>query len=363
MISPFVTCSDVSRSYTANLHGFFDKTSFLCRKIVTCAIRGFYLTRALFLLILSRDLEKLFYQEVKLNHWSSIAFFIYTKTFWEKIFKTKLELSIPNQNGETLLHLAVNRGAAPIVEALIKSPDIGCGLDRKALLEHVRVSSPNRMDIIESLGIVPQATDKAIPLRHVNEIFPHVFLGNVFAFLSCDPSFVKTFFPEMNKEVKECIDRYYSASEQTELRRAIQTYGYDEVACTELKISFIVSFMDTSVTGKKFSQALSTFQPKMHVENRLIYPIEDDEGAWEIIYPNLQEIFDVIDNCRHLKKPLLIHCYGGVSRSATILTAYIMKKYGLRYEIAHQLLKEKRPEVTLKPWSKKALNSFEGILF
>ncbi|KOB52289.1 putative PASG, partial [Operophtera brumata] len=39
---------------------------------------------------------------------------------------------------------------------------------------------------------------------------------------------------------------------------------------------------------------------------------------------------------------VLVHCYFGVSRSAAIVIAYIMEKYGLCYEEAFTLVKSKR---------------------
>lgn len=42
------------------------------------------------------------------------------------------------------------------------------------------------------------------------------------------------------------------------------------------------------------------------------------------------------------KGAVLVHCYFGVSRSATVVIAYIMKKYGLSYSEAFEKVKAKR---------------------
>lgn len=49
------------------------------------------------------------------------------------------------------------------------------------------------------------------------------------------------------------------------------------------------------------------------------------------------ECFDFIENCLEEKTGILVHCYFGVSRSATIVIAYIMKKRSLTYKEAFEL--------------------------
>ena len=42
------------------------------------------------------------------------------------------------------------------------------------------------------------------------------------------------------------------------------------------------------------------------------------------------------------KVPILVHCYMGSSRSASIVIYYLMKKYGLNFNIAYSIVKSKR---------------------
>jgi len=42
---------------------------------------------------------------------------------------------------------------------------------------------------------------------------------------------------------------------------------------------------------------------------------------------------------------VLVHCYAGVSRSATIVIAYLMQEHNLGYYEAMTFVKRKRPEV------------------
>ena len=52
--------------------------------------------------------------------------------------------------------------------------------------------------------------------------------------------------------------------------------------------------------------------------------------------------FGFIDSLAH-RKGVLIHCAAGVSRTAAFTTALLVRRYGLSWENALSLVKEKRP--------------------
>jgi len=52
--------------------------------------------------------------------------------------------------------------------------------------------------------------------------------------------------------------------------------------------------------------------------------------------------YDFIDNAVSSNNNILVHCYAGMSRSATILIAYFMRKYKWSYVKALKFVKEKR---------------------
>jgi dual specificity phosphatase 12 len=58
------------------------------------------------------------------------------------------------------------------------------------------------------------------------------------------------------------------------------------------------------------------------------------------------ETFDFIHHILEGEGRVLVHCVAGVSRSATIITAYLMRLKGLRYKAALAMLKRVRPFVT-----------------
>ena len=68
------------------------------------------------------------------------------------------------------------------------------------------------------------------------------------------------------------------------------------------------------------------------------------------IYDNLKQdisqyftrTFDIISKAEQMNVSVLVHCYAGISRSATIVIAYLMMKNKLRYSDALDYVKSKR---------------------
>lgn len=69
-------------------------------------------------------------------------------------------------------------------------------------------------------------------------------------------------------------------------------------------------------------------------------PIDDTSSQ------NIEQYFDssynFIENAVNTNNNILVHCFAGRSRSASILIAYFMKKNNWSYDLAYQYLKEKR---------------------
>jgi protein-tyrosine phosphatase len=71
------------------------------------------------------------------------------------------------------------------------------------------------------------------------------------------------------------------------------------------------------------------------------YIIDDDEE--ENISHNFFEVHKIISEAVQNKKNVLVHCAAGMSRSATLVLAYLMIENRWSYNEAYQLVKSKRP--------------------
>nr|QFG74572.1 MAG: dual specificity phosphatase, catalytic domain protein [Megaviridae environmental sample] len=70
-------------------------------------------------------------------------------------------------------------------------------------------------------------------------------------------------------------------------------------------------------------------------------PVND--GHSDEISTYFNKTIEFINEARHKNGNVLIHCYGGISRSVTLATAYIMKKYAFSMNKALGRIQEKRP--------------------
>jgi hypothetical protein len=93
-------------------------------------------------------------------------------------------------------------------------------------------------------------------------------------------------------------------------------------------------------------------------DNSLTYyrfPIRDNN--LDEINTILNESYNIIDH--HLKNgdKVLVHCYMGASRSASVVIYYMMKKYKISYKKALEIVKTLRPVVNLTEKFHNTLNS------
>jgi protein-tyrosine phosphatase len=75
------------------------------------------------------------------------------------------------------------------------------------------------------------------------------------------------------------------------------------------------------------------------------YRIPLNDAVTETLLPEiLQAVYDIIyEETEVHERAVLIHCHQGVSRSATITIAYLMKRFNWNYEEAYEYVKERRP--------------------
>lgn len=77
---------------------------------------------------------------------------------------------------------------------------------------------------------------------------------------------------------------------------------------------------------------------------------------------NLDQCFTFIDSAVQTGGCVFIHCNAGVSRSASVVIAYLMKKQGMSYQEAFLYLKERRTSIYPNPGFAQQLKEYEKML-
>lgn len=77
----------------------------------------------------------------------------------------------------------------------------------------------------------------------------------------------------------------------------------------------------------------------------------------------LDEALEFIDSALNTQNKVLVHCFAGKSRSATVVCAYLMKKHSMRLEQAIAFLKSKRPCIMPNQGFLFQLSLYEKSLF
>jgi dual specificity phosphatase 12 len=86
------------------------------------------------------------------------------------------------------------------------------------------------------------------------------------------------------------------------------------------------------------------------------FPIDDKDGV--NLLKGLPAAFSFIDDALKKNESVLVHCLAGISRSASIVIAYVMKSEGLQFEQALLAVQTRRNEVFPNIGFKKQLVCF-----
>lgn len=76
-------------------------------------------------------------------------------------------------------------------------------------------------------------------------------------------------------------------------------------------------------------------------ETILWMPIVDGDDFRGVDW--LEIAVEYIEKCVELERPILVHCAAGVSRTALVIVAYVMKREGLGLEEAWKFARKRRP--------------------
>ncbi len=77
--------------------------------------------------------------------------------------------------------------------------------------------------------------------------------------------------------------------------------------------------------------------------NWLYIPVDDDERV--MIYDHFQQVNAFVEAALERQERVLIHCAAGISRSATLMAAYLMWKNGWTRDAAIDHIKQRRHQI------------------
>ena len=80
------------------------------------------------------------------------------------------------------------------------------------------------------------------------------------------------------------------------------------------------------------------------------------------IYYGFEKAIDFIDGCRKSGGCVFVHCNAGISRAATTVMAYLIKKHNMGVDESFSLLRSKRPATCPNPGFLMQLQTFYDSL-
>ena len=85
------------------------------------------------------------------------------------------------------------------------------------------------------------------------------------------------------------------------------------------------------------------------------------DSCLETIIPKVREVKDFIDACLRAGGKVLVHCNDGMSRSGSLVIAYIMQTYGIDFKAALNHVQQRRFCVQPNDGFEQQLREYEPI--
>jgi len=149
----------------------------------------------------------------------------------------------------------------------------------------------------------------------------------------------------MRREMQEIVPGLFlgpwAAAGKKNLSR-LQSAGITHIVCVRQEIE------------KNFIKP--NFEPQLRY---LVITLAD--SCIETIIPKIKETKDFIDRCFAGGGKVLVHCNDGMSRSASLVIAYLMQKYGLDFKAALNHVQTRRFCVQPNDGFEQQLREFEPI--
>ncbi|ETW76247.1 hypothetical protein HETIRDRAFT_412343 [Heterobasidion irregulare TC 32-1] len=115
----------------------------------------------------------------------------------------------------------------------------------------------------------------------------------------------------------------------------------------EHNIRHIVQVLDGFWTPSSGADGVSTYR----------IDIQDIESA--DLKPHLEDAVESIDSALSKGQNVLVHCHQGVSRSASVVIAYLIRKRGMSYQAAAAFVRQRRACIKPNPGFVRCLEEWE----
>jgi len=174
---------------------------------------------------------------------------------------------------------------------------------------------------------------------HSNEIFPHLYLG-----------------AQRNVSNKEELTQRTKVTDILNLTEDVENYF--EKCPRGCPCSSGHTSPNCLAHSSQASDAESSSESWFSYSN---FKILDKEG--ENIAPIFEEVFQLIEKVRQKNNgKIMVHCFHGISRSASIVIAYVMKYKQWSLKKAFDHVREQRPLIKPNPFFLQQLQGYEKHL-
>lgn len=156
----------------------------------------------------------------------------------------------------------------------------------------------------------------------------------------------------MSNEICKIIQRCVGDSEILDIDAWLEGQEQREYEQARESIAEIIPNLflgDSAVAGNKDELLRRGIKRVVNVSVDLPMPFDDIQYLRVPIHDShvsikqyFQETFDFIDAGLKNGEGVLVHCYAGISRSPTIVCAYLMKRYELSHDRALLVIRSKR---------------------
>ncbi|CAD8058184.1 unnamed protein product [Paramecium sonneborni] len=134
-----------------------------------------------------------------------------------------------------------------------------------------------------------------------------------------------------------------------------KTETYGALFLSGIEAALNLQLMKQNQIGAVLTVGTELSNLKFDCEQKLIML---HDTAYDPIRRHFEEAIHFIDEQRK-KKNVLVHCFVGVSRSATLVIAYLMQIYNYSLQVAHQFLMNRRPQINPNPGFMQQLQQFD----